>query len=301
MSATLRLTRYAFNAVQRASPGLAARWAERLFCSPPRRAISERMAAWLVDGRRFDVTVGGRRVAAWAWGERGPGVLIIHGWGSRGARFVDLGGALLASGHRVVTFDAPGHGASAGRLSSGPEFARAAIAVATAVGPISAVVGHSLGGFAAALAIQGGLAARRAVFIAPSANADAYSAQFAALLGVADPVMESMRSRLEHRLGFEWEALNIPAIAPAMQIPLLVVHDREDREVRWDDGAAIARAWPGAELVTTSGLGHHRIVSDPGVTKHIVSFLNPSQSFARARTPSGVPVPARNPPIPRGT
>lgn len=273
MSTTLRLTRAAFVAVQRASPGLAARWAERLFCSPPRRAISERMAVWLNGGRRFDMKVGGRRVAAWSWGERGPGVLLVHGWGSRGARFVDLGGALLASGFRVVTFDAPGHGASSGRLSSGPEFARAATAVASAVGPVSAVVGHSLGGFAAALAIESGLPARRAVFIAPSANADSYSTQFAALLGVADPVMASMRTRLERRLGFEWEEMNIPALAPTMQIPLLVMHDREDREVRWDDGAAIARAWPGAELVTTAGLGHHRIVSDPDVIRHVVTFL----------------------------
>src|ERR671931_767173 len=183
MTRALQFTRAAFGAVQRASPNLAARWAERLFCSPPRRAISERMAAWLAAGRRFDLTVGRRRVAAWSWGERGPGVLLVHGWGSRGARFVDLGGALLASGFRVVTFDAPGHGASSGRLSSGPEFARAALAVASAVGPVSAVVGHSLGGFASALALERGLAARRAVFIAPSANANSNSAQFASVLG----------------------------------------------------------------------------------------------------------------------
>jgi pimeloyl-ACP methyl ester carboxylesterase len=273
MTTALRFTRAAFGAVQRASPGLAARWAERLFCSPPRRAISERMAAWLAAGRRFDLTVGGRRIAAWSWGERGPGVLAVHGWGSRGARFVDLGGALLASGFRVVTFDAPGHGASSGRLSSGPEFAKAALAVATAVGPVSAVVGHSLGGFAAALAIESGLAARRAVFIAPSANPNSYSAQFASVLGVQDPVMASMQERLERRLGFRWNEMDVPRFAPAMRVPLLVIHDRDDREVRWDDGAAIAAAWPGAELVTTSGLGHHRIVSDAAVIKQVLGFL----------------------------
>src|SRR5947209_19810160 len=187
MTASLRLTRAAFGAVQRASPRLAALWAARIFCTPPRRPISERMAGWLREARRFTVVVGGRRVAAWSWGERGPGVLLMHGWGSRGARFVDLGGALLANGHRVVTFDAPGHGASHGRLSSGPEFARAAIAVAAAVGPVSAVVGHSLGGFASALAMHRGLNARRAIFISPSANVNSYSAQFAALLGVTPP------------------------------------------------------------------------------------------------------------------
>src|SRR5712664_3150651 len=207
MTTALRFTRAAFGAVQRASPRLAARWAERLFCSPPRRPISERMAAWLAGGRRFDLRVGGRRVAAWSWGKRGSGVLLVHGWGSRGARFVDLGGALLASGFRVVTFDAPGHGASTGRLSSGPEFARAALAVASAVGPVSYVVGHSLGGFAAALAMggqggRGGLDVRRAVLISPSANANSYSAQFQALLGVEARVFASMRGRLERRLGF---------------------------------------------------------------------------------------------------
>lgn len=273
MNAALRLTRAAFGAVQRTSPGLAALWAERLFCSPPRRQISERMAGWLANGRRFDVSVGGRRVAAWSWGERGPGVLLVHGWGSRGARFVELGGVLLSSGYRVVTFDAPGHGASSGRLSSGPEFARAAVAVANGVGGVSVVVGHSLGGFAAALAIKGGLAARRAVFIAPSANVNSYSAQFASVLGVRDPVMASMRARLERRLGFEWRWLDVPGFAAAMTIPLLVIHDQGDRDVRWDDGAAIARAWPGAELVTTTGLGHHRIVSDPEVISRVVSFL----------------------------
>ena len=273
MSTTLRLTRFAFGAVQRASPRLAARWAERLFCSPPRRAISQRMAAWLREARRIDVDVGARRVAAWSWGERGPGVLLVHGWGSRGARFIDLGNALLTRGYRVVTFDAPGHGASSGRLSSGPEFARAAVAVAKAVGSVSLVVGHSLGGFAAALALSNGLVARRAVLLAPSANPDSYTAQFAAVLGVDDPVMTSMRGRLERRLGFTWAQMNVPILARGMRVPLLVIHDRDDREVTWDNGAAISREWPGAELVTTTGLGHHRIVNDPSVIQQVLAFL----------------------------
>lgn len=278
MSATLRLTRAAFGAVQRASPRLAALWAERIFCTPPRRPISERMARWLREAQRFTVLVGGRRVAAWSWGggsgERRPGVLLVHGWGSRGARFVDLGNALLNQGYRVVTFDAPGHGASAGRLSSGPEFARAAHAVVNAVGPVSHIVGHSLGGFASALAMGRGLTVQRAVFLAPSADVNSYSAQFEALLGIDKPVMASMRGRLERRLGFSWTDLNVPAFAPDMRVPLLVIHDRDDREVGWADGAAIVQSWPGAELVTTSGLGHHRIVSDAAVIRQVVAFLS---------------------------
>jgi pimeloyl-ACP methyl ester carboxylesterase len=91
--------------------------------------------------------------------------------------------------------------------------------------------------------------------------------------GVQDPVMASMQERLERRLGFRWNEMDVPRFAPGMRVPLLVIHDRDDREVRWDGGAAIAAAWPGAELVTTNGLGHHRIVSDAAVIKQVLGFL----------------------------
>jgi hypothetical protein len=38
-------------------------------------------------------------------------------------------------------------------------------------------------------------------------------------------------------------------------------------------GAAIAAAWPGAELVTTEGLGHRRILRDPAVVARVTDFL----------------------------
>ena len=41
----------------------------------------------------------------------------------------------------------------------------------------------------------------------------------------------------------------------------------------WEDGNALARAWPNAELVSTSGLGHRRILDDPEVVKRAVAFV----------------------------
>ena len=50
--------------------------------------------------------------------------------------------------------------------------------------------------------------------------------------------------------------------------------DRDDDEVAWTDGAAIAEAWPGARLVTTTGLGHRRILRDAQVVSQAVSFVS---------------------------
>ena len=55
--------------------------------------------------------------------------------------------------------------------------------------------------------------------------------------------------------------------------PLLVVHDKDDRETAWQDGADIAAKWPNATLRTTTGLGHNRILRDPAVVESVVSFL----------------------------
>jgi predicted ATPase len=54
---------------------------------------------------------------------------------------------------------------------------------------------------------------------------------------------------------------------------MLVIHDQDDREVPWADGAAIAAAALDARLVTTHGLGHRRILRDPSVIEASVDFV----------------------------
>jgi pimeloyl-ACP methyl ester carboxylesterase len=63
--------------------------------------------------------------------------------------------------------------------------------------------------------------------------------------------------------------------------PLLLVHDRQDAETGWADSDAIARAWPGARLVTTTGLGHRRILGDPAVVAEVAGFVG--SPLARSR------------------
>jgi pimeloyl-ACP methyl ester carboxylesterase len=54
---------------------------------------------------------------------------------------------------------------------------------------------------------------------------------------------------------------------------LLVVHDRDDREVPIEHGRRLAATWPLAELRETDGLGHRRILRDPNVVATAVAFV----------------------------
>jgi len=266
------LARSAFSALQAVSPPLAARLAERWFFTPPRSALPSEVKAFLRSGRRFALRLDGRAVVGWTWGS-GPAVYLVHGWGGRGGRLSALAQPLIDAGHRVVIFDAPGHGESGRGLSSMPEFARTLHAVVELHGPARAVIAHSFGGAATALAARWGLAAERFVLLAPAADPVAFVDAFAIALGARPDVMARTRTRSERRLRFSWADLDVREAAVRMTAPVLVVHDQRDDVVPFTDGAAIAAAWPGARLLTTTGLGHRGVLRDPGVIQEVVQFV----------------------------
>jgi len=200
-------------------------------------------------------------------------VYLVHGWAGVGGQLAAFVPPLLAAGFHVVTFDAPGHGASPGRRSSIVHFAKALHEVVAQEGPANAVIAHSLGAAAVARALTQGLDVRRAVFVGPTGGPRDWAERFRRHLGVPLPVMAAMRERSEGWLGASWEEFDIPDLARRQSAPLLVFHDRHDAEVPWSDGAAIASGWPGARLLSTTGLGHRRILRDERVVRRAVSFV----------------------------
>jgi pimeloyl-ACP methyl ester carboxylesterase len=265
-----------FGVLERVAPAVGARWAETLWFTVPRaRARPERQTP---PGQPFHVPVNGHRIAGEAWGT-GPSVYLVHGWGGWGWQLEGFVGPLVERGHRVVAFDAPGHGASdPGRAGPGRstilEFADALTAVVAANGPAHAVVAHSLGATSAAFAMCGGLQVERAAFVAPMADPLPYTRTFAGRLGFGERVRTRLVDRIERRVGMPLSAFDVPAMAGEIATPpLLLVHDRQDAETGWSDSAAIAHSWPHTRLVTTSGLGHRRILRTPAVVTEVVEFV----------------------------
>jgi pimeloyl-ACP methyl ester carboxylesterase len=118
----------------------------------------------------FAVKSDGARIAVETWGEGTP-VYLVHGWAGRRGQLSALIDPLVARGHRVVAFDAPSHGDSSPgvrgpRSSSIPEFANALWAVVVRFGSPHAVIAHSMGATATAVALCDGLVAERVVMLA---------------------------------------------------------------------------------------------------------------------------------------
>ncbi len=261
-----------FGVMGRISPPLGARCAEMIFCRPPAQRTRPDEEAFIATGRPLGVTYEGGAFSAWEWGT-GPTIVLAHGWGSRAGRWAPAVPALVAAGFRVVAYDAPAHGGSPGFRASLPEFAAALRAVAAATGPLHAAVGHSLGGTAVAVALSQGLTADRAVLIAAPADPASYADRLAEELRLTTVIRRRMQQNLERRLRLSWDAIHLPSIVRELTTPALIIHDRDDPDVSADNAEAIVRAWPGAALLLTGGLGHGAILRDRTVIAAVTEFV----------------------------
>jgi pimeloyl-ACP methyl ester carboxylesterase len=100
-----------------------------------------------------------------------------------------------------------------------------------------------------------------------------FTAELTKMLGLSEATRAAVHRRLERTFGQKLESIRGPALVRDRTEPLLLVHDRGDKEVPFDRGEAIAAAWPSAELVATEGLGHRRILQDASVISKVVAHV----------------------------
>jgi pimeloyl-ACP methyl ester carboxylesterase len=256
-------------------PESSAGLAERLFLTPPQPRDAAAAALDLIDARSSVLQHKGRHIAVWRWGSRdAPAVLLAHGWGGNAAQMRGFVFPLVSAGFRVIAYDQPAHGVSEGRLTGLPDFADVLAEVAWHHGEVQAVIGHSLGGTAAALAhAQRKTELRRIVLISAPSDLVGYSRRFARWHWIPEPVRDAMQAAIEERYGLPWSELELTRLAPRLSARALLIHDRGDRVVPWKQGEQFARHWQRARLIVTEGLGHRRILGDDAVVQAAVDFI----------------------------
>jgi len=276
--AGIRIIRGANRTLGRVAPSLASRLSRRIFSTPRKFTPRE----W---ERSFEAMATRQRLSSGLSVLRagdGPVVALIHGWEGRATQFAALAPALLARGFSVVAIDAPGHGHSRGKQSDPYRFAEALIDVSSHDGPLYAAVGHSMGGGSIALALSSGLSLVRAALIASPSSLHDVLHRFTAAMHLppkaADHFVRDARRRIEAR-GYRTD--DIEGALRSVQVPALVVHAIDDKEVPFADAEQIARFWPGAALRPVEHVGHRRILRDPITIAAIAEFLSAGDEKTR--------------------
>jgi hypothetical protein len=111
------------------------------------------------------------------------------------------------------------------------------------------------------------------VLIAPPADPGVWFERFSEFLEFPAELKERVYARIEKFVGEKFENLTAAALGPTFDADLLVIHDRRDREVAFEDGERVAQSVARAELIATEGLGHRRILTSPRVIESAVRFV----------------------------
>ena len=229
--------------------------------------------AFLPDAELLQIQTPAGRVAVQRAGQGRP-VLLLHGWEGQAADLAAFAPPLLAAGFQVLAMDLPAHGGSEGRQTNIPHSARALQAVGDALGPLHAVIAHSVGSAVLAEALHGGLPADRAVLIAAPAHYESYARQVGTLAGLHAAGITRLLDLLREPLGVDIREVSLPRRAATLAHAALFIHSADDRVVAIADSEASAAAWPGARHLRLDGLGHRRILQEPAVVAEALQFVS---------------------------
>jgi pimeloyl-ACP methyl ester carboxylesterase len=252
------------------APSLVGLYAARIFVRP-RQPKPRNMTGWtLLSSPAIQ-----RQYVAWGKSAAGSSkkVLIIHGWESHAGHMNVLSDALVTAGLNVVALDAPAHGDAEGEATNAIQFAAALLRVSAELGPFDAVIGHSMGGGAAFIAIADGMQVGKVVTIgAPFLFSDVLH-RFAKYIGLPPKAEKAFVDRVENMTGRSWDETRGDVVAPKVAQPCLVVHDQNDKEIPFSDAQNLVKVLPRGELYETQGLGHRRILHDRTTAAYIAKWI----------------------------
>ncbi|MGP4112738.1 alpha/beta hydrolase [Streptomyces sp. 4N509B] len=274
----VRIIPFVLRALALLSPRLAGRAAFFLFCRPLVRAkVRDRDRVVHDRAERSSVTVDGNTVAVYRWGGGDRPVLMAHGWGGRASNFSTLVQAFSDRGVPVVAFDAPGHGESSGTTTHILHYEEIVQRLAKDHGPFRGTVAHSFGNLGVFKALRSGVEADRVVSVSGVCDFSYLLDTFAERLRLGEPVRQQLRVRSERLLASGtdiWERFSACHDPDLVRGSVLVVQDEDDDTVSLAQARRLAAAFePRSRLMTTSSLGHRRIVHTEAVVTAVVDFV----------------------------
>lgn len=261
-------------------PKLAADLAMKRFMTP-RRLKGKDLPNIFEEAFILSIPYQGGKVRTYMWGYTGKIVLLVHGWESGPHFFEAIIAALIDAGYRVLAIEGPAHGDSLQKQTNMIDFGHALQAVMERMeksGGIAAVLGHSFGGstlvntftrFSPPRALE------KMVLIAIPARIDLVFERYFAFLRLPSRVRDKFKASLFRLFGLKVEEMQLKYwCAQVNNAQVLLIHDRHDKLIPFEESEALVADWPVANLWETENLGHHRIIKHETVIDKILQFLD---------------------------
>ena len=212
---------------------------------------------------------------SWAhvWGN-GPPVLFAHGFEGRYSQFARIIERSSESGFKLVCLEMPGHGRNSSLRADPLSFSLAIQAASAMFDSFHTMIGHSQGANAVLHAAANGALSNRLILLAPLVSVETNLRQMCAMVKLPPEGVELFLHKVAKLVGVPPSDFEGQDLSATLDLPTLIIHDRNDREVPIAEAEALAAQWPLAHLKISDGLGHRRILADADIVELVFKFLD---------------------------
>ncbi|HLV14091.1 MAG TPA: alpha/beta hydrolase [Xanthomarina sp.] len=255
------------------SPKLAARIALFLFTKPLKGQINEKQSDFLDTAFREELTYNNMPIMTYRWLGTKETVLLAHGWESNSARWQTLITNLKKRGYGVVALDAPAHGRSGSNRFNAIIYSEFIKVVSERFQP-KIIIGHSVGGMATAYfqhKYQKESIQKLILLGAPSEFTDVLK-RYTDMLGFSKRVKKHLNLMIKERFGEYPEAFSTANYLENINSKGLIIHDKKDRIIPFNDAVLIKTKYKNSTLISTEGYGHSLATDE--VSNYIYDFLD---------------------------
>ena len=213
--------------------------------------------------------------------EKGPSdahrILLVHGWESGPGSLYAIAIALVNKGFRVLVMGLPAHGKSRLRktnMISASHSIRHLMEQERLEKNFS-IITHSFGSGATVLALRN--TDRRPdhlIFLTSPDRMCAIFSDFGRQIHIGKKAYDLLIRRTEQFTPVKMKDFNISEFIGQINFGrLLLMHDREDKVLPWDNAEAIHAKNPETQLIALQNKGHYRMLWDQEVIDHITYEL----------------------------
>ncbi len=261
--------------LQFASPALATKFAAKLFTTPIKHKLPKRELNMERESVQKSIIIPdiNKEIVVYEYGKSEKKILLVHGWSGRGTQLVKIADELLKMGYMTISFDAPAHGKSKGNYSIMTEFIAAILEIEKQYGTFEFAIGHSLGGMSVLNAIKQNLQVKKAITLGAGDIIQDIMDDFIHKLKLKPEFGIRLRDHFEAKFNGKMDDYSAYKAAQKIEIPVLIVHDKNDDDVSVKAAYNIQKHLKNSEIMITEGLGHRKILGDDEVIKRISHFI----------------------------
>lgn len=261
------------NATSVISSKYASKKALNLFSTPRKGRYTEAQKKVIDSAVAETTSYDNLKITTYRWAGRNKTILLAHGWESNTSRWAYLLENFKEQDYNIIALDAPAHGNSEGKQFNALLYSECINKVAKHFKP-EVLIGHSVGGMASVFCMHNHdlSSVKKLILLGAPAHFTGVFARYKEMMGFNNRISKGLDSIIIKRFNNPVDYFSAANFTTSFDAEGLIIHDKKDRIIPYEDALLFANRYLNSELITTEGFGHG--LKDTSLTPKLISFIN---------------------------